>query len=60
VWKTLWITQGKNSGYPVSQIAIEDIHLLILWFFATFPPFFARKRYKLINFAPEMEIVDKS
>jgi len=42
------------------QTSVEDIHLFILQFFATFPPFFAEKRYKLINFAPEIEIVDKS
>jgi hypothetical protein len=36
-----------------------DIHRFIIGFFIRFPPFFAEKRYKLINFAPEMEIVDK-
>ena len=35
-----------------------DIHRFIIAFFERFPPFFAEKRYKLINFAPEMEIVD--
>ena len=28
-------------------------------FFWSFPLFFAEKRYKLSNFAPEIEIVDK-
>ena len=27
--------------------------------FASFPLFFAQKRYKLINFAPKLRIVDK-
>ena len=42
------------------KTSVEDIHLFILQFFATFPPFFAEKIYKLSNFAPEIEIVDKS
>lgn len=28
-------------------------------FFVTFPPFFAEKRFKLCNFAPKNEMVDK-
>jgi hypothetical protein len=36
-----------------------DIHRVIQGNFATFPPFFAEKRYKLIIFAPKKRIVDK-
>ena len=59
MWITLWKTQGKISGYPIVQASMEDIHYFILHFLITFPPFFAEKRYKLSNFAPEIEIVDK-
>jgi len=37
----------------------RDINNVITTFFERFPPFFAEKRYKLIKFAPELEIVDK-
>jgi hypothetical protein len=36
-----------------------DIHRFIPKKNKRFPPFFAEKRYKLINFAPKTEIVDK-
>ena len=36
-----------------------DIHRLILRKNKRFPRFFAEKRYKLIKFAPKIEIVDK-
>ena len=55
VWKTLWITHKINS----SEVGYMDIHRFIITFFERFPPFFAEKRYKLINFAPKLEIVDK-
>jgi hypothetical protein len=38
---------------------MEDIHRVICMFSATFPQFFDGKRYKLSNFAPKLEIVDK-
>ena len=59
MWITLWKTQGKKCGYPIVKITMRDIHIIILQFFASFPPFFAGKRYKLINFAPKTRIVDK-
>ena len=37
----------------------RDIHRVIQQIFERFPPFFAEKRYKLIIFAPKLEIVDK-
>ena len=40
-------------------MTIRDFHRLIQAFFERFPLFFAEKRYKLINFAPKSEIVDK-
>jgi len=36
-----------------------DIHVLFHLFFERFPLFFAEKRYKLRNFAPDYETVDK-
>ena len=48
-----------NSQYLSTPFGLGDINRLILTFFVRFPLFFAEKRYKLINFAPEMEIVDK-
>ena len=44
------ILNGKNE--------LVNIHNYITLIFERFPLFFAEKRYKLINFAPEMEIVD--
>ena len=37
-----------------------DINTLIQGFYFTFPQFFLWKRYKLINFAPNYGIVDKT
>jgi hypothetical protein len=48
-----------NSHYLFTHLALGDINSFIIIFFVRFPLFFAEKRYKLINFAPEMEIVDK-
>ena len=36
-----------------------DINALFKHFFVSFPRNFAEKRYKLINFAPKLESVDK-
>jgi hypothetical protein len=36
-----------------------DINSFIHAYFATFPQIFAEKRYKLINFAPKLGMVDK-
>ena len=55
VWKTLWITHKINT----SEVGYVDIQMVIIAFLERFPPFFAEKRYKLINFAPKLEIVDK-
>ena len=41
------------------KIELVNIHNYITMIFERFPLFFAEKRYKLINFAPEIEIVDK-
>ena len=49
----------NNSQNTIERIELVDIHNFILAINTTFPPFFAEKRYKLINFAPELEIVDK-
>lgn len=60
--KKLWISVNKtyekhvdnftfihiNHGYKHETV---DIHTVIKRFFASFPPFSNRKRYKLINFA---------
>jgi len=35
-----------------------DIHTFIHGFFLRFPQIFAEKRYKLCNFAPDLEIVE--
>jgi len=45
--------------YPMSGGGEGDIHRFIPKKNKRFPPFFAEKRYKLINFAPKTEIVDK-
>ena len=37
----------------------RDIHMFILEFYVSFPQKMMGKRYKLINFAAEKEIVDK-
>ena len=42
----------------IDKIRVVYIHSYITMIFERFPPFFAEKRYKLINFAPKMEIVD--
>ena len=48
-----------NSQYLSTPFDLVDITTFIHTFFVRFPLIFAEKRYKLINFAPEMEIVDK-
>ena len=45
-----YYSQWQNSTCEYPQY--------ITMIFERFPLFFAEKRYKLINFAPEMEIVD--
>ena len=45
------ILNGKNE--------LVNIHNYITLIFERFPLFFAEKRYKLINFAPKLRIVDK-
>ena len=37
----------------------RDIHMVILEFYVSFPQKMMGKRYKLINFAPELRNVDK-
>ena len=49
----------NNSQNAIERIELVYIHKFIIAINTTFPPFFAEKRYKLINFAPEIEIVDK-
>ena len=49
---------GIRWGLLAEVSEVEDIHRVIYGFFERFPPIFDGKRYKLINFAPEMEIVD--
>jgi hypothetical protein len=48
--------------YPQNDILEceeRDIHTVILEFYVSFPQKMMEKRYKLINFAAEKEIVDK-
>ena len=42
----------------IDKIRVVYIHSYIMPIFERFPLFFFEKRYKLINFAPKMEIVD--
>ena len=49
----------KSCGYQKRNKGMEDIHRVICMFSATFPQIFDGKRYKLSNFAPKLEIVDK-
>ena len=48
-----------NQQFTIPKPEVVDIHRFIQWLFVSFPQFFAEKRYKLIIFAPKMEIVDK-
>jgi hypothetical protein len=48
-----------NSQNKYQPDKYWDINIFIIYFFERFPHFFAEKRYKLINFAPDLEIVDK-
>ena len=41
------------------QYITVEIHRVIKRFSASFPRFLNEKRYKLINFAPDLRIVDK-
>jgi len=49
---------GITMDFLNEEVRVRDIHRVIYRFFASFPRFFAGKRYKLINFAPKSEIVD--
>ncbi len=51
----LWIFAQKE----VESLKYVDINRLIKGKYSTFQQIFAEKRYKLIKFAPKMEIVDK-
>ena len=51
----LWIFAQKE----VESLKYVDINRLINGKYSTFQQIFAEKRYKLIKFAPKMEIVDK-
>ena len=42
-----------------SNTAHVDIHIVMSNKLKTFPRFFINKRYKLITFAPNVDIVDK-
>lgn len=66
----MWITLGKTllitcARYPHIHInhcenyPFVVIHSVIIKFLVRFPQIFDEKRYKLINFAPKLEIVDK-
>ena len=51
----LWIFAQKE----VESLKYVDINRLIKGKYSIFQQIFAEKRYKLIKFAPKMEIVDK-
>jgi len=51
----LWISEQNN----VWSQEYVDINTVIIVNSVTFQLIFAEKRYKLIKFAPKMEIVDK-
>ena len=51
----LWFFAQKE----VESLKYVDINRLIKGKYSTFQQIFAEKRYKLIKFAPKMEIVDK-
>ena len=53
--ENLWIFAQKE----VESLKYVDINRLIKGKYSTFQQIFAEKRYKLIKFAPKMEIVDK-
>ena len=59
LWITLWITWWNKSEKETRTMFEEDIHKVICEFLERFTLIFDRKRYKLIKFAPKMEIVDK-
>ena len=58
LWITMRITLTLIYTIHIDKIRVVYIHSYITMILERFPPFFAEKRYKLINFAPEMEIVD--
>jgi hypothetical protein len=63
VWKSRGKRVDKAFGYPHNALCHfhgRDIHRVISGFCKSFPPFSTHKRYKLINFAPKKEIVDKT
>ena len=47
------------SQNTISRQDLVNIHTFIITIWTTFPLIFAEKRYKLINFAPKKDIVDK-
>ena len=48
----------KSFENPTCPLRLVDSRQVFLHFFETFPLFLAKKRYKLCNFAPELENVD--
>ena len=50
---------GKYTQITIFILESVNINMVIIGFSATFPLFFAEKRYKLIKFAPKLVIVDK-
>ena len=55
----MWIILFFIHQFHIRNKASMDINIDIRLIFERFPPFFAEKRYKLIKFAPNYEIVDK-
>ena len=55
-WVENYINNKQNKTL---QPELRDIHQVILHYFERFPWIFAEKKYKLIIFAPKLEIVDK-
>jgi hypothetical protein len=51
--------RGKKRWIRDGRAAVREIHRVKCKFLESFPRFFDGKRYKLINFAPKIEIVDK-
>jgi hypothetical protein len=55
-----YVENDMNYAQNKNQHSIQwDIHRVILHYFERFPYIFAEKKYKLIIFAPDLEIVDK-
>jgi hypothetical protein len=59
VWISVWITFQKRSGKTSRTMDVVYNYPIIYSKNKSFPPFFAVKRYKLCNFAPKYEMVDK-